>query len=73
MVGKDPFDPFEASFDDGSHSWNETLALPIVLIRFKQSGKREDHPALSAVTAFAAQIINPYLHIEALQNYVEPS
>ena len=73
VVGKDPFDPFGASFDDGSHSWNETLALPIVLIRFKQSGKREDHPALSAVTAFAAQIINPYLHIEALQSYVEPS
>ena len=74
VVGKDPFDLFGASFDgDSSHSWNATLAFPIVLIRLKQSGKREDHPALSAVTAFAAQIINPYLHIEALQSYVEPS
>ena len=51
VVGKDPFDPFGAFFDDGSHSWNATLALPIVLIRFKQSGKREDHPVLSVVAA----------------------
>ena len=34
--------------------WNATLALPIVLIRLKQSGEGEDHPVLSALTAATA-------------------
>ena len=34
--------------------WNATLALPIVLIRLKQSGEREDHPVLLAIAAATA-------------------
>ena len=77
------FDIYEYDFEEDSPSgyaqiqlmscWNATPALPIVLTRLKQSGEREAHPVLSAVTASAAQIINHCLHMEALQSYVGPS